>query len=225
MSHPLDNPAWHALRMGNKALANGTDYAAYFAPAVSPFAAVPEPTPTNLTLLYQTIPFDAPIAIISSQKLSIDSGWTVLQRMDGLQMVYTKPVEPAPDPVSITPLTDQHIPQMLALTKLTSPGPFAERTIDFGHYEGIFDGNELIAMAGQRLHPAGFAEISAVCTHPNYTGKGHARQLIVSHITRIQAGGETPFLHVRADNVRAISVYEAMGFDTRTDVYFYFLRK
>ena len=113
---------------------------------------------------------------------------------------------------------------MLALTKLTNPGPFASRTIDFGHYQGIFEGNSLVAMAGQRLHVFNYAEVSAVCTHPDHTGKGYARGLLVHQINRITSLGEIPYLHVRSDNDRAIKVYESLHFTTRCHVWFYVIQ-
>ncbi len=225
MKHILDNPAWHALASGNKALSNETETVNYFSPEVSPFAAIYEPTQANFDLLHQTIPFTTPIGLISDEKLSITDSWRVLQRIDGFQMIYTKPAEPAPTGPNVMSLTKKHVPQMLALTKLTAPGPFSSRTIEFGHYEGIFDGEEIIAMAGQRLHAYEFAEISAVCTHPDYLSKGYARHLIMRQIGRIQAASGTPFLHVRSDNVRAINVYKAMGFETRKEIYIYILQK
>ena len=224
MNHILNNPAWHAFASGNKVLANGTDTVKYFKPEVSPFAAVAEPTQANLELLHQTIPFATPIALISNEVLSIAAPWKLLHRIDGYQMVYTKPAEQPSIDLTVIPLTEQHVPQMLALTKLTAPGPFASKTIDFGHYEGIFDGEELIAMTGQRLHAHEFAEISAVCTHPDYLGRGYARHLIVRQLCRIQAASGTPFLHVRSDNARAVNMYKAMGFETRSDIYFYILQ-
>ncbi|GAB4011112.1 GNAT family N-acetyltransferase [Spirosoma migulaei] len=224
MKHILDNPAWYALLSGNKALANGTETAKYFTPDVSPFAAVAEPTQANLELLHQTIPFATPIVLISDRLLSIADPWKVLHRLDGFQMVYTKPAEQSPTGPTVISLTEQHVPQMLALTELTVPGPFASKTIDFGHYEGIFEGEDLIAMAGQRLHAYEFAEISAVCTHPDYLSRGYARHLIIRQLCRIQAAAGTPYLHVRSDNVRAVNVYKAMGFETRKEIYFYILQ-
>jgi predicted GNAT family acetyltransferase len=114
---------------------------------------------------------------------------------------------------------------MLALTKLTNPGPFVEKTIDFGHYRGVFEGDQLVAMAGQRLHIFDYAEISAVCTHPDHLGRGYARQLLLHHIHRIRAASKIPFLHVRYDNYRAIKVYESLGFSKRTELFFYILQK
>ena len=126
---------------------------------------------------------------------------------------------------TIQPLTNADVPQMLALTQLTNPCPFLKNTIDFGNYEGIFDGDKLIAMAGQRLNPLPYAEISAVCTHPDHLGKGYAKQLLLSQANRIKNEGNIPFLHVREDNIRAIEVYKSMGFVIHQKLQFYVLRK
>lgn len=225
MKHILDNPAWNALSSGNRHLSLGTETAKYFVEEVSPFAAILENTLANFDQLHQVISSENPILLISDEIITIPEFWKTLNRIDGFQMVYDKPTEPALPSHSIVPLTKQHVPQMLALTKLTNPGPFSRRTIEFGHYEGIFDGDELVAMTGQRLHAFEFAEISAVCTHPDYLGKGYARQLILNQIYRIQAASGTPYLHVRSDNTRAIGVYEAMGFESRKEIYFYVLLK
>jgi predicted GNAT family acetyltransferase len=116
-------------------------------------------------------------------------------------------------------------PEMLELTALTKPGPFGTRTHELGAYLGIRDGGKLVAMAGERLKVPGFTEISAVCTHPEHTGKSYARLLMSKIIDRIRAKGETPFLHVRQDNTRAIAVYESLGFQTRKLLHFAVLRR
>ena len=104
---------------------------------------------------------------------------------------------------------------MLALTKLTNPGPFAQRTIEFGNYYGFFEGDELVAMAGQRMHIGDHVEVSAVCTHPDHLGKGYAGILLTEQIKRVIKAGSTPFLHVLDDNYGAIRVYERVGFKAR----------
>jgi len=225
MKHILDNPAWNAFLTGNQQLSNGTDEVKYFMPEVSPFVAVHENTDHALHLLDEVIPFNSPIGVITTVPLSIPEPWTLLQRVDGIQMVYDAIAEQPSGNHAIRPLTDAHIPDMIALTQLTRPGPFSARTIEFGHYEGIFDENKLVAMTGQRLHAFNYAEVSAVCTHPDHLGKGYARQLIASQLYRIQQAGGIPFLHVRSDNKRAIQVYETMGFTTRTEIYFYFIKR
>jgi predicted GNAT family acetyltransferase len=104
---------------------------------------------------------------------------------------------------------------MLALVELTKPGPFLKRTPELGSYLGIRQAGQLVAMAGERLKPHGYTEISAVCTHPDYRGRGYASSLVSILIQRITGRNEIPFLHVRTENVDAIRVYEKLGFNTR----------
>ena len=109
---------------------------------------------------------------------------------------------------------------MLALVELTRPGPFAVRTVDLGGYVGVFDGDRLVAMAGQRLAPPGFREISAVCTHPDFRGRGLAAGLTALVARGILERGERPFLHHASDNDPARRVYETLGFQFRRQVVF-----
>ena len=227
MEHVLDNPAWHALRRGNKSLARGNEFCQYFHAEVSPFVGLRQPDEHHLLELYALVPPQSIKLLALPKKISVPKPWTVSSGMDGYQMVYgnTRALPKGSKAAEILPLTNEHIPQMLALTKLTNPGPFGSRTIDFGHYTGIFDGDQLVAMAGQRLHAVPYAEISAVCTHPDYLGKGYARQLLTYQVNRILSELGIPYLHVRHDNHRAIQVYESLGFKKRTPIYFQVLQK
>ena len=116
-------------------------------------------------------------------------------------------------------------PEMLALATLTKPGPFGTRTHELGAYVGIRCEGKLVAMAGVRLKVPGYTEVSAVCTHPNHIGKGYARLLMTEIMRRIRERGETPMLHVRQDNARAVGLYERLGFRTRKQMHFAVLRK
>lgn len=109
---------------------------------------------------------------------------------------------------------------MLSLTALTKPGPFFKRTIEMGRYFGLFDGDKLVSMAGERLQMPGYTEVSAICTDPDYHGKGYASLLTSVVCEKIIAEGNTPFLHVRYDNTRAIDVYKKLGFEINADVHF-----
>jgi ribosomal protein S18 acetylase RimI-like enzyme len=225
MKHLLESPAWHALNSGNQDLAFGNDKVKFFAKELSPFVGLAENTPENFQVLYDTRPQIEPALFMTPVEISIPEQWEVLHLVKAIQMI-SENTPPAIEATSeLVPLTDVHISQMLELTKLTNPGPFSERTIDFGHYRGIFEGDQLAAMAGQRLHAGNYAEISAVCTHPDHTSKGYAKQLLMYHIERIRAASKIPYLHVRADNARAIKVYESLGFVKSRDMYFYVLKK
>jgi predicted GNAT family acetyltransferase len=101
------------------------------------------------------------------------------------------------------------------LAELTKPGPFAQRTIVLGSYIGIRSGDQLVAMAGERMRFDGFTEISAVCTHPAHRGRGHAVLLVGTLMRSILARGKTPFLHIFSDNTSAAALYRKLGFTYR----------
>jgi len=226
MTHILDNPVWHALHTGNRTIAREENDINYYQTKISPFVGLKENNEEQLRTLYQQAKDEA-IAIVSTRELEFMDNWKVQQVIPVYQMVYQVMKEhKAYDlPLHARALSDQDIPQMLALTQLTKPGPFLERTIDFGHYQGIFEDGQLVAMAGQRMNPTPYAEISAICTHPNYLGRGYARQLMSSQIKRIIETDGIPFLHVATENERAIGIYESMGFEKRSFLYVYILKK
>jgi ribosomal protein S18 acetylase RimI-like enzyme len=123
----------------------------------------------------------------------------------------------AEDPEAVR-LEPRHASQALELASLTHPGPFGPRTIELGEYFGYFEGQRLVAMAGERMHAGTLREISGVCTHPNFEGRGLARRLMAKLIGRQMQRGETPFLHVMGDNARARGLYARMGFRDQGDV-------
>jgi predicted GNAT family acetyltransferase len=232
MDHVLDNPIWNALITGNAALAEGDDEVKFFPADVAPFVGLREINPSHLARLYERVAADRVVAIVSPTPIEIPAEWKVVFPVQALQMVFALPTHAAParaeptrDEPKLVSLGDQHIPAMLELTALTNPGPFFQRTILFGSYTGIFDGTELVAMAGFRAHPGDFIEISAVCTRPSHLGRGYARTLITHLVGIIRARNSTPFLHVRADNTRAIEVYRQLGFTTRHEMRINFIKK
>ncbi|MEO7215109.1 GNAT family N-acetyltransferase [Mucilaginibacter sp.] len=226
MDHVLDNPVWNALSSGNKNLAEGNERIKYFDPQVSPFVGFKDNTEASFEELYHMAPVGRVFGFVSPVEVEMPAPWEVLVYIKCLQMVHNQnTVVPVDTTVELIPLTEKDIPQMLALTKLTNPGPFAERTIDFGHYHGMFDGDKLVAMAGQRMHVFNYAEASAVCTHPGYLGRGYAKKVLQFQVQRILAAAEIPFLHVRHDNERAFRVYESLGFATRKTIHFYIIKK
>lgn len=141
------------------------------------------------------------------------AGWEVLGRLAAVQLDGSA-LEVAPDPDAVV-LGADDVPQMLDLVERTEPGPFRERTIEMGTYLGLRVGGRLVALAGERMHPAGWTEISAVCTDPRFRGRGFSTRLIRAVGHGIRERGEIPFLHARADNAAAIRLYESLGFTLR----------
>ncbi len=222
MSHILDNMIWNAITTGNRNIAVLDGDVGRYLPAIAPFAAMKEASESNLQKLYQFISAGSKVAVASLQKMNHDDRkWKLLQPMDVTQMVYEQPVNTFITKNSnlIVPLTDEHIPLMLELTALTKPGPFLERTIEFGNYFGIFIDGRLAAMTGQRMNPLPYMEVSAVCTHPDFRGNGYAKALMLHVMKIILDNSLIPFLHVLTSNVTAIQLYESIGFRRRTELF------
>jgi predicted GNAT family acetyltransferase len=141
------------------------------------------------------------------------------------QMVCDTPPAITKQGYDIEVLNLDDVPEMKQLAELTEPGPFRKRTIDFGGYLGVRSSDRLVSMAGYRIRPAGFTEISAVCTHPDYRGRGYAKALVAAVAHSIFSRDETPFLGVRHDNIGAIRLYEKLGFKIRQRQYVAVLKK
>ena len=115
-------------------------------------------------------------------------------------------------------LTIADVPDMLSLVELTKPGPFSPRTIEMGRYVGFRQEGQLVAMAGERFAVPGYREVSAVCTHPDHQGRGYARQLVSYLVNDNLQRGNVLFLHVRAENTRAYTLYETLNFRQRCKI-------
>jgi predicted GNAT family acetyltransferase len=220
----LDNPIWNALVTGNKELAYGNAHVKYIKRDVGFFAGLKTNSETELADLHALLPEKSRIILFTPEEISVPSGWDIELKKGVLQMVYQQQGSPIVNANELTRLQEKDIPAMLELTARTNPGPFLSRTIDFGNYEGIFDENNLVAMAGQRLQPDPYTEVSAVCTHPDHTGKGYAAKLVQSQIRKITTASRIPFLHVYPDNT-AWKLYEKLGFQTRKQMLVYVLVK
>lgn len=118
-------------------------------------------------------------------------------------------------PMNMVNLTADDVPEMLDLVALAKPGPFLSRTIEMGQYFGLWQDDKLAAMAGERLHLTGYCEISAVCTHPDYSGRGYASALTTMVAEGIMARQELPFLHLSPTNDVAMRLYKKLGFRLR----------
>jgi predicted GNAT family acetyltransferase len=210
----LDNPVWSALSTTHASFAEGDSLAKRYPVEVAPFAATRDQSPESYLSLARLLGTEGTAAIPLATLPVLPAGWTVVRKVDSAQMVWNTQTTP-PAEHSFEELTITNVDEMLALVELTKPGPFFKRTPELGSYLGIRKAGKLVAMAGERLKPYGHTEISAVCTHPDYRGRGYASSLLSILIQRIMKRNEIPFLHVRTENVGAIRVYEKLGFKTR----------
>ena len=218
MDHPLDNIIWHSLAGAHAVYSQGTDRARRYAPGFSPmlgFACAEDPDFEAMA------PFCA-----AGENFYIDvwsgkgpPGWTIEKEATMYKMIWnaeTPDIDDLPEPVR---LDASHATRALELAELTHPGPFGLRTIELGDYFGFLEGSRLIAMAGERLAAGKLREISGVCTHPEFQGRGLAKRLMVRLIRRELQRGEMPVLHVMCENQTAHGLYERMGFrDHRVSV-------
>lgn len=210
---------------GDRHLSQGVDNVKYFDDEVSPFAGFHQDYNMGFKDLYEQLPAGRKILYATPGLVKEPVGWQLISEIKGLQFVFPKKKVEADVLVKPVELKTEHIFEMMSLAGLTKPGPFASRTIEFGHYHGVFVYGKLAAMTGQRLHVANYTEISAVCTHPDHLGKGFAAALIIHQLKLITESGQIPFLHVRADNERAIALYERLGFKVSGKMNFYFMKR
>jgi len=226
--HPLDNVIWQALTTRQAGFAQASASARKFVSDVSPLSAFGDGEADGFESLAVLLGDKDVGVVFLNHPYEAREGWEWIAGAPLVQMVYdngTEAVTHSNGKHELVELGLRDSLAMIELTHLTKPGPFGRRTHELGTYLGIRRGTKLVAMAGERLKVPGFTEVSAVCTHPDYLGRGYAGALMLEAMRRIRDRGETPFLHVRGDNDRASALYERLGFRTRWTGHFAVLKK
>ena len=216
--HPLDNPVRSSLTGPHARFAERRGDVLRYPADVSPFVALPdEPDAADWDGLAALV---GPGTVVGLAGVTAPPprGWEVTPVGEGVQLIDAG--VDAADHGGTVRLGPGDVPEMLDLAARTRPGPFLPRTAELGVYLGIRRGGALVAMAGERLHPPGWTEISAVCTDEGWRGRGLATRLVRALVAGIRARGETSFLHALADNTGAIRLYEALGFRLRRTTVF-----
>lgn len=209
----LDNIAWHTLCGHHARYSAGTAGARRYARGFSPIIGLPDAEKPDFRTLS---PFCAPGEhfYFDGWTGKAPAGWSVDAESTVIRMVWAGDAPTTDEAPDATPLRREHAAQALELTALTRPGPFGPRTLELGAYFGYFDGDRLVAMAGERMFAGSLREVSGVCTHPDFQRQGLARKLMRKLVGQQLRRGETPFLHVMRENLGARSLYQRMGFRT-----------
>jgi ribosomal protein S18 acetylase RimI-like enzyme len=222
--HVLENPVWHALTGPHTTVAEHLGLAARYVPDVAVFGALPDEASPDAWDALRELVGPGSNAFLARVEIAVPDTWARRFTMPCRQMWLTGAIAPDPRPDDganevIAPLGPADVPEMLELVARTRPGPLLPRTIELGRYVGVRDERkDLVAMAGERLHPPGFTEISAVCTDDAHRGRGLASRLVRTLVDSIRDRDETPFLHLTVENEAAHRVYAALGFETRTSL-------
>lgn len=225
MIRSLDNPVWEALSGKQQHFNQGTATVKFFPEEVSPFIGMKNWDEADRQELLLQIPDNRSFSVMIAKEVQLPEGTELIFSIPLYQMYCPALNKVQERALSIRTLSDADVPQMLELTELTRPGPFYTKTITFGNYIGLFQNDQLISMAGERLKTNGYTEVSAICTHPEYLGNGYASYLTSKVAEGIFLEGSVPFLHVRTDNTAAINVYQKLGFQVRADVHFAVFKK
>ena len=216
----LDRPVWAALSTRHLSLSVGNALARRYAADVNRFASACDDTPAALGALTDLVRPGDQVFLLQVPEIVVPPGLVAVKAAKGVQMIATRKVHAAGAGAAddIVALTDADAAEMLALATLTEPGPFLKRTHTMGAFRGIRIDGRLAAMAGERFRFPGHTEVSGVCTHPDFRGRGLARRLSTAVAAGIEARGERPFLHAWKTNRPAIALYESLGFEIRAEV-------
>lgn len=215
MTHPLDNPVWDSLNGAQSAFALRHGEAARFDPDVTVFAALADHAGASAWDDLATLAEPGAQLVVVDAPVDPPGAWEIVGRFAGVQLTG-EDLKAQDDPEAVVLGPDDE-PEMADLVARTKPGPWRPRTIELGRYLGVRVDGELVAMAGERLRPSGWVEISAVCTDERFRGRGFGSRLIRAVGAGIVERGESPMLHASAENLNAIRLYESMGFVFRRD--------
>ncbi|MBV8638153.1 MAG: GNAT family N-acetyltransferase [Candidatus Eremiobacteraeota bacterium] len=220
MATVLDNPIWSGLTGIHASFAGGGSELKVYPFEMAPFAGVPAASTTLTDELLDETLRDRPFVYFVGTLPQVDASRFEVQPHENIRQMVCEGLKPAPVPANV-PMRDldaNDVPSMLDLMSRVYPAYFRARTIEMGRYVGIHDGGELVAMAGLRMAPKGYREISGVCTDPRFAGRGYAGMLVRALAEGMYANADIPMLHMDLDNTRALRLYEALGFVHRTEV-------
>lgn len=211
----LDNPIWSSLTTAHAHFATGGKLARRYPSSFGPLSGMRDPSPEAWAELSALVPQGDVAVLFLEQRPKVPADLRTVHEDSVVQMICRGVPKRHACDQPVLALGPPDFAEMIALATLAAPGPFREQTAALGGFFGIRVDGRLAAIAGERLQPGGFTEVSAVCTHPDFRGRGYAATLVADVAQQIRARGRMPFLTVLATNAGAISVYERVGFGPR----------
>jgi len=212
--HPLDNPAWYALNSHHREFAVGNEIVKRYRPDIAPFVSCKPGHEVEFEQLNKWLS-DGEIFYFIGEMASFPSTWTIVKELDCVQMTCDQLIPSKEHESVIRELTASESRTLYDLIQLVQPGYYVEQTRLLGRYYGIYNHEQLVAVAGERLRFEGYTEVSGICTHPDFTGRQFGHRL-TTHVTNLNlAAGHVVFLHALRSNSRAIGLYEHLGFTLR----------
>lgn len=223
-SSGLDNPFFSALDSIHGDVALRHREVARYPADMAPFLGVAHADTDIGDAFDALVPAGDEVLLLGVAPVRMPRGWRLEPFADLAQMTREAPLAEIDGP-GIVELGEGHRTDVLALTALVYPHYFRPHTMALGRYFGIYEHGRLTAMIGERLGTPLSREMSAICTHPDFLGRGYARRLTAFLVNDTLRSGRLPFLHVSHANTRAKELYERQGWRLRRDIPFWRLAR
>ncbi|WP_341222324.1 GNAT family N-acetyltransferase [Polaribacter atrinae] len=224
LEQKLKNPVWYSLNETHKSSLLKYDGVQFYQPNTCSFGAFFDSEKTPIALTEHSKIIEKFFLVSENGIPKIDDNYVILEKkINGCQMVLNNLID-----IDITEnivlLTNEYIDEVYNLIWLVMPGFYQKKGFEMGKFFGIFKDNKLVAITGQRMQTDDFIEISSVVTHPDYTRKGFAKQLIYHTTKEILKEKKLPILHTNKGNA-AIPLYEKLGFKLTRDMNWWLFRR
>lgn len=217
LEEKLKNPVWFSLNETHKKFVIDYDGVQFYHPEVCTFGAFTDVSKTKNAINEYSKLTEKFFLVSGYEMPQIDSNRVVLEKkIEGCQMVLEQLADVTLTEQIIT-LTEKHSAEIYDLIWLVMPGYYQKKSFEMGEFFGIFKAGKLVSISGQRLQTNDFIEVSAVVTHPNYTRRGYAKQLVAHTTKEILKSNKRPVLHTNKGN-SAIPLYEKLGYKVTRDM-------
>ena len=214
----LDNPAWYALNETHACFAIGNHEVKRYRPEIVVFSAY-RSNAKNVFEKFNVLASVDESFFLIGELPELASNYVIENTLPCVQMTCRSEIKTAIT-ATITGLGEAADEQLESLINLVQPGYYKRDTRLMGDYYGIYENGQLVSVTGERMRMHALTEISAVVTHPDFTGRKYAQQLIAFVSNKNLHAGNIPFLHVAETNERAIRIYEHLGFIKRRMINF-----